>query len=227
MPDTGNCAEHHVDRAASTQFLLLTAPCYWLRRRSSVGASRQANPAVDPPPVWRGLARNLLYLLRGSLDCAAKSAMPLFARLKGFSGPNWRPYGRQSLAAGGHARQRIAGATRRQEQLIALKRMVFMSSLSIPTVAAPLPAANARPHGHGHGHKKDSPLDPTATDTSSSTAAQIPVGSAQTMFGRLFSAISQLLGAPPKPNDGASPASSAGSAATPAAAAGSKVNLMA
>jgi hypothetical protein len=102
--------------------------------------------------------------------------------------------------------------------------MVFMSSLSIPTVTAPLPAVNARPHGHGH--KKDSPLDPTATDTSSSAAAQIPVGSAQTMFGRLFSAISQLLGAPPKPT--ATPAApDANSTAAPPAGAGSKVNLMA
>ena len=73
-----------------------------------------------------------------------------------------------------------------------------MSSLTIPTVTAPLPAMNVHPHGHGH--KKDS-LDPTATDTDtgSSTAAQIPTGSAQTMFGRLFGAISQLLGAPAVP----------------------------
>jgi hypothetical protein len=100
-----------------------------------------------------------------------------------------------------------------------------MSSLSIPTVTAPLPAANVRPHGHGH--KKDSLLDPAAadTDSGSSTAAQVPVGSAQTMFGRLFGAISQLLGAPAVPT--AIPAAPNTNPAASATSAGSKVNLMA
>jgi hypothetical protein len=100
-----------------------------------------------------------------------------------------------------------------------------MSSLTIPTVTAPLPAANVHPRGHGH--KKDSLLDPTADSASSSTAAQIPVASAQTMFGRLFSALSTLLGAPPAAAAGSPAAPSAGAAAASSAAAGSKVNLMA
>jgi hypothetical protein len=103
-----------------------------------------------------------------------------------------------------------------------------MSSLTMPSVTAALPAVNVHPHGHGH--KKGSELDPT-TDTDSSTAAQIPVGSAQNMFGSLFSSLTQILGGQP-----AAAASSAATSATTAnpnavaaaaATAGSKINLMA
>jgi hypothetical protein len=105
--------------------------------------------------------------------------------------------------------------------------MSLLANLS--SVRAALPALNVHPHGPGH--KKASQLD-FSTDSSSSTAAQIPVGTAQTMFGRLFGAIQQLIGVQ-------APAASAAVASSPAvapngnSAAGSsaavnpKVNLMA
>jgi hypothetical protein len=105
-----------------------------------------------------------------------------------------------------------------------------MSSLAIPSaVTSTLPAANIHPHGHGH--KKGSPLDPT-TDSSSDTAAQIPVGSAQNLFGSLFNLLQQIIGARPVPaamNPAAlnSNAAASSAAAGSAAAAGSKLNVMA
>ena len=98
-----------------------------------------------------------------------------------------------------------------------------MSALSIPSfAAAALPAVNVHPHGHGH--KQDVQTDPL-TDSSSSTAAQIPVGTASNLFGNILSSLEQVIGL--------QPASLAGNllsaASTPAAsaAAGSKVNVMA
>ncbi|MEO7205590.1 MAG: hypothetical protein ABI356_02915 [Steroidobacteraceae bacterium] len=105
-----------------------------------------------------------------------------------------------------------------------------MSSLAIPSaVTSTLPAVNIHPHGHGH--KKASALDPT-DDSTSSTAAQIPVGSAQNLFGSLFNSLQQIIGARPVPA-AANPAALSGnaaatsSAAGSAAATGSKINLMA
>ncbi|HEX3398442.1 MAG TPA: hypothetical protein VHS76_17175 [Steroidobacteraceae bacterium] len=110
-----------------------------------------------------------------------------------------------------------------------------MSSLAIPSaVTATLPAVNI--HSHGHGHKKGSPLDPTA-DSSSSTAAQIPVGSTQNLFGTLFNSLQQIIGAravPAAANQAAAnqttanaAAASAGAAAGSAAAARSTINVRA
>jgi hypothetical protein len=100
-----------------------------------------------------------------------------------------------------------------------------MSSLTIPSaVTSTLPAVNIHPHGHGH--KKEGSLDPSG-DTSSSTAAQIPVGTSQSMFGSLFNSLQQLIGAQPAPAAVKLAASTASTAATNAAAAGSKVNVMA
>jgi hypothetical protein len=101
----------------------------------------------------------------------------------------------------------------------------------MPTAVTPaLPAVNLPSHGHGHGHKKGSPLDLTA-DTSSGTAAPIPVGTAQNFFGSLFSSLQQIIGGPPAPaatNPPAVTSNAAGSAAAgAAAAAGSKLNVMA
>lgn len=113
-----------------------------------------------------------------------------------------------------------------------------MSSLTIPTSVTPLPALNIPPHGHGHGHKKGFDLDST-TDTGSSTAAQIPAGSAQNMFGSLFASLAQLIGVQPATAAGkpATPnpttannlaaTATAGTAAGSIAAAGAKINLMA
>lgn len=115
-----------------------------------------------------------------------------------------------------------------------------MSSLSIPSsISAALPALNVHPHGHGH--KKGSELDLSADSTgTSSTAAQIPVGSAQNLFGKAFTALEQLVGLQPPATSG-SAATASGAAAAAAsgptaptnstaasiAAAGSKVNLFA
>jgi hypothetical protein len=100
-----------------------------------------------------------------------------------------------------------------------------MSSLTIPSaVTSTLPTVNIHPHGHGH--KKGGSLDPTS-DTSSSTAAQIPVGSTQNLFGSLFNSLEQLIGGQPAPAATNLAASTAGTAAANAAAAGSKINVMA
>ena len=104
-----------------------------------------------------------------------------------------------------------------------------MTSLAIPSAAAStLPAVNIHPHGHGH--KKGGPLDPTADTASSSTAAQIPVGSAQNMVSAVCSnsLARRLIGAQPaRRQPTALATSTASTAAANAAAAGSKVNVMA
>jgi len=104
-----------------------------------------------------------------------------------------------------------------------------MSSLPIPSaVTATLPAVNIHPHGHGH--RKGSLLDPTAG--SSSNTAPMPVASTQNLFGSLFNALRQIIGARAMPaiaNPAASIANAAVSsaAAGSAAAANSKINVMA
>jgi hypothetical protein len=108
-----------------------------------------------------------------------------------------------------------------------------MSSLPIPSATtAALPAANIHPHGHGH--KKGALTDPF-TDSSSSTAAQIPAGSTQNLFGSLFNSLQQIIGAQPaaaKPaasltNAAGLSAAASSTAAGAAAAAGAKLNVMA
>jgi hypothetical protein len=108
-----------------------------------------------------------------------------------------------------------------------------MSSLAIPSsVAAALPAVNVKPHG-GHGHKKGSEVDPLSDSTGTSTAAQVPAGSAQSLFGNAFNALEQLVGIqPPSAASLAAPGSpaaptNANSTAASVAAAGSKINLFA
>jgi hypothetical protein len=105
--------------------------------------------------------------------------------------------------------------------------MSLLANLS--SVRAALPAVNVHPHGPGH--KKSSQLD-FSTDSGSTTAAQIPVGTAQTMFGRLFGALQQLIGVQSAPAVSTAAASaavapSANSAAGSSAAVNPKVNLMA
>jgi hypothetical protein len=104
-----------------------------------------------------------------------------------------------------------------------------MSSLAIPSsISAALSAQNVHPHGHGH--KKGSELDLSADSSTSSTAAQVPVGSAQSLFGNAFNALEQLLGVQPPSaaSLAAAPGSSAANAtAASVAAAGSKINLFA
>ena len=104
-----------------------------------------------------------------------------------------------------------------------------MSSLTMPSAVTPtLPALNIHPHGHGH--KKGSPLDPTA-DSSSSTAAPIPAGAAQNLFGSLFSSLRQVIGGQPLTAATNPAAATTNAAASPAAAgsaaAASKISVMA
>jgi hypothetical protein len=104
-----------------------------------------------------------------------------------------------------------------------------MSSLAIPSsVASALPAPNVHPHGHG-GHKKGGQdlLTDLSTDSTSSTAAQVPAGSAQSLFGTAFSALEQLIGLQPPAAASAAASANANSPAASAAAVGSKINLMA
>lgn len=101
-----------------------------------------------------------------------------------------------------------------------------MSLLSIPSsITAALPALNVHPHGHGH--KKGSELD-LSTDATSSTAAQVPVASAQNLFGKAFTALEQLIGLqPPAAASSVAGASNPNSAAASAAKVNPKINLMA
>jgi hypothetical protein len=101
-----------------------------------------------------------------------------------------------------------------------------MSPLAIPTsLTAALPALNVHPHGHGH--KKGSDLLDTSTDSTSSTAAQVPVTSAQNLFSRAFTALERLIGLTPPAASSPAAAPSTNSAAASTAAPGSKINLMA
>jgi hypothetical protein len=110
-----------------------------------------------------------------------------------------------------------------------------MSSLAVPSaVTSTLPEVNIHPHGHGH--KKGTLLDPF-TDSTSSTAAQAPAGSTQSLFGSLFSSLQQIIGAQPAVAAAktavsitkavASSALGGSTAAGSAPATGSKINLMA
>jgi hypothetical protein len=69
-----------------------------------------------------------------------------------------------------------------------------------------------------------------ATDSSSDTAAQIPVGTAQNLFGSLFASLQKLIGAKPVPaatNPAASTTNPAASSAAAGSAAAPKINVMA
>ena len=101
-----------------------------------------------------------------------------------------------------------------------------MSPFAIPTsLTAALPALNVHPHGHGH--KKSPDLLDTSTDSTSSTAAQVPVTSAQNLFSKAFTALERLNGLTPPAASSPAAAPSANSAAASIAATGSKINLMA
>jgi hypothetical protein len=100
-----------------------------------------------------------------------------------------------------------------------------MSPLAIPaSLTASLPALNVHPHGHGH--KKGSDLD-LSTDSTSSTAAQVPATTAQNLFSKAFTALERLIGLTPPAASSPAAAPSTNSAAASIAAPGSKINLMA
>jgi hypothetical protein len=99
-----------------------------------------------------------------------------------------------------------------------------MSPIAIPSsVTAALPAPNVHPHGHGHKKGAELDLSTDSTDSASSTAAQVPVASAQNLFGKAFTALEQLIGlTPPAPNSpAAAPAAASVTTVNP------KINLMA
>jgi hypothetical protein len=99
-----------------------------------------------------------------------------------------------------------------------------MSPIAIPSsVTAALPALNVHPHGHGH--KKGTELD-LSTDSTSSTAAQVPVASAQNLFGKAFTALQQLIGLTP-PAASTPAAAPNSNLAAASATVNPKVNLMA
>jgi hypothetical protein len=81
---------------------------------------------------------------------------------------------------------------------------------SAPTA---LPAVNVHPHGHRRGSHVES------TEASSSdTAAQIPPGAAQNLFGSLLQSLEQVIGVQPATATSAA-ATTPDAATTPAAAA--------
>jgi hypothetical protein len=100
-----------------------------------------------------------------------------------------------------------------------------MSPIAIPSsLTAALPALNVHPHGHGH--KKGSELD-LSTDAPSNTAAQVPVASAQNLFGKAFTALEQLIGLTPPAASTPAAAPNTNSAAASATTVNPKINLMA
>ena len=100
-----------------------------------------------------------------------------------------------------------------------------MSPIAIPSsVTAALPALNVHPHGHGHKKGSDPDL---STDATSSTTAQVPVASAQNLFGKAFTALERLIGLTPPAASSPAAALNTNSAAASATTVNPKVNLMA
>jgi formiminotetrahydrofolate cyclodeaminase len=102
-----------------------------------------------------------------------------------------------------------------------------MSPIAIPSsVTAALPAINVHPHGHGHKKGAELDLSTDSTDSTSSTAAQVPVATAQNLFGKAFSALQQLIGLTPPA--ASTPAAAPNiHAAAASATVNPKINLMA
>jgi len=97
-----------------------------------------------------------------------------------------------------------------------------MSSLSILSPAASaLSAINIHPHSH----KKGSHVEAT-NDSGSDTAAQIPAGTAQNLFGSLLRSLEQVIGVQSSAaTSTAAPAPSAPNAASSPGPAGSNVSV--
>jgi hypothetical protein len=82
-----------------------------------------------------------------------------------------------------------------------------MSSIAnITSASSALPPVNVHPHGHKRGAHVES-----AGDSSSDTAAQVPVGAAQNLFGSLLQSLEQVIGVQPAT---ATPAAATSAAAT-------------
>jgi BRCT domain type II-containing protein len=95
-----------------------------------------------------------------------------------------------------------------------------MSSIAnLGSAPAALPAVNVHPHGHRRGSHVES-----ADDSSSDTAAQVPPGAAQNLFGSLLQSLEQVIGVQSTtatPTATATPAGAATSAASASTAASS------
>lgn len=103
-----------------------------------------------------------------------------------------------------------------------------MSPIAIPSsVTAALPALNIHPHGHGHKKGAELDLSNSSTDSTSSTAAQVPVASAQNLFGKAFTALEQLIGLTPPAASTPAAAPNTNPAAASATTVNPKINLMA
>jgi hypothetical protein len=103
-----------------------------------------------------------------------------------------------------------------------------MSPIAIPSsVTAALPALNVHPHGHGHKKGSELDLSNPSTDATSSTAAQVPVASAQNLFRKAFAALQQLIGLTPPAASTPAAAPNTNSAAASATTVNPKINLMA
>jgi hypothetical protein len=84
---------------------------------------------------------------------------------------------------------------------------------NLSSAPSALPAVNVHPHGHKRGLHIES-----ANDSSTDTAAQIPPGAAQNLFGSLLQSLEQVIGVQPATAAASSgTASSAGTVASAAA----------
>ncbi len=85
-----------------------------------------------------------------------------------------------------------------------------MSSIAnITSASSALPPLNVHPHGHKRGSHVES-----AGDSGSDTAAQIPVGAAQNLFGSLLQSLEQVIGVQPAAATPASGTSTPGTSAS-------------
>jgi hypothetical protein len=88
--------------------------------------------------------------------------------------------------------------------------MSLIANLS--SAPSALPPVNVHPHGHKRGSHVAS-----SDDSSSDTAAQIPPGAAQNLFGSLLQSLEQVIGVQPATAAGAAATSSSAAAGSPSA----------
>ncbi len=103
--------------------------------------------------------------------------------------------------------------------------------MSTPAISAATSAALSalNVHPHGHGHKHDGLALDSLTDSGSSSAAQAPSGSTESLFGTLLNTLEQVAGIQLTAPAQSSRAAAATAPASPSAlqAAGSKINVTA
>jgi BRCT domain type II-containing protein len=93
----------------------------------------------------------------------------------------------------------------------------MFSIANLSSAPSALPPVNVHPHGHRRGSHVES-----ADDSSSDTAAQVPPGAAQNLFGSLLQSLEQVIGVQSTtaaPTATAMPITAASATATPASAA--------